>query len=169
MCRATRRRTKQIGRGPTCDHPVRDRVGVLLVRVASFSHTAVKTHTIRLLNDVCCFVSGHMEIGLAPEHDVITGRERLRALGLRGIAADMRLDLGDVVLRAEGRLDLIDERQCRRGGRNAACGSVVNRGRGGGASWGALQLNVAHGVGQRALSRRDRRGPAVRLAEFLGH
>jgi hypothetical protein len=105
------------------------------------------------------------EVGLA----VAIGRERLRAHGLRGIAADMRLDLGDVVFRAEGRLDLIGERQCGRAGRNTACGSVVNRGRGGGASWGPLPLDAAHGVGQRALARRERRWPAVGLAEFLGH
>jgi hypothetical protein len=110
-----------------------------------------------------------MEVGLPPEHDVIAGRERFRAHRLRGIAADMRLDLGDVVFRAEGRLDLIGKRQRRGGGRNAACGSVVNRGRGGGASRCALQLDAARGVGQRALSSRERRRPAVGLAQFFGH
>jgi hypothetical protein len=162
-------RTKQVGRGPTCNHSVRDRVSVLLVRIPELSHTAVKAHTVGLLNDVCCFVSGRMEVGLAPEHDVISGRECFRAHRLQCIAADMRLDLGDVVFRAEGRLNLIGERQRRRGARNAACGSIVNPGRRRGASMCALYLDAADAIRQRALSRREWRWPAVGLAQFLGH
>ena len=93
------------------DHGVRDRVGMLLVRVILPTQTARKRNTPPLLHDMGGLVHRSVEVGPAVKGDRITdgvGSSADAPAGGGGALVEVRPHAGKVVPRTERALDLLE-------------------------------------------------------------
>jgi hypothetical protein len=106
-------RIKKRLRRPACNHGIRNRIRVALVRIADLAEAALQLHAAALLDDMRRFVRRCMKIGRPAERNVIPRRERMcihrgRAFACRvvGVGLDMR-----DVMPAKQLLDRVKMRQ----------------------------------------------------------
>jgi hypothetical protein len=95
------------------DHSIRDRIGMSLADVAGGADASLQLNAAPLLNDMGGLVRDGVQIGAAPQDDVVAGRVRVGAHGLRGrggFPARVRPDRRDVVA-TERALQRIGERK----------------------------------------------------------
>jgi len=119
-------RTEELADRLALDDLVGDRVGLLLVGVAALADAPLEADASALLDDVRRLVGRGVQVGSRRERDVVAGRVGQRAhgrAGLGGCTANVCPDLREIVLGAERRLDLIEERQ-----RTAGAGDAMGRG-----------------------------------------
>ena len=86
---------------------------MLLVDVASGAEASLQLNAAPLLNDMGGLVRDRVQIGAAPQDDMVAGRVRIGAHGVRGrggFGTRVRLDRRDVVATKRA-LERIGERQ----------------------------------------------------------
>lgn len=98
--RTARMLIEQRLRALAAHHLLGDRIGMLLVDVASFANSALELDARTLLNDVCRLVGGQMKAWCAGEGDLVTGRIGVgadRVARGRRFTANVGLDPRNVV------------------------------------------------------------------------